>query len=55
VVANARLLDKATGEASYWQEMEPVVVRGRTERTRIARPVDGGDRDGDVPHDPAGE
>ncbi|HET7684387.1 MAG TPA: adenylate/guanylate cyclase domain-containing protein [Marmoricola sp.] len=55
VVANARLLDRATGEASYWQELEPVVVRGRTEQTRIARPVDGGDRDGDVPHDPAGE
>lgn len=40
VVANARLLEKAGAEASYWQELEPVVVRGRSEPTRVARPRD---------------
>lgn len=39
VVANARLVGLAGSEASYWSELEPVVVRGRTDPTPIARPV----------------
>lgn len=39
VVANARMLALAGEEARHWVELEPVVVRGRTEPTLIARPV----------------
>jgi adenylate cyclase len=39
VVANAALLDAAPEEAAHWQLLEPVVVRGRSEPTRIATPV----------------
>jgi adenylate cyclase len=40
VVANARLLAQAAGEATQWTELEPVVVRGRSEPTLIARPTE---------------
>ena len=39
VVANACLLEAAGDEAERWVELEPVVVRGRTEPTRVARPA----------------
>jgi adenylate cyclase len=39
VVANAALLDAAPAEAGHWQLLEPVVVRGRSEPTRIATPA----------------
>jgi adenylate cyclase len=47
VLANGRLLEVAGGEASYWEMLEPVVVRGRSEPTPVARPG----HDGDVSHD----
>jgi adenylate cyclase len=39
VVANADLLDAAPDEAAHWRLLEPVVVRGRSEPTRIITPV----------------
>lgn len=36
VAANSRLLAAAGREADYWQEVDPVVVRGRSEPTPIA-------------------
>jgi adenylate cyclase len=39
VVAQAGLLAACADEAAYWQELEPVVVRGRTEPTRVATPL----------------
>ena len=38
VVANARLLEDAGAEADHWMQLEPVVVRGRSEPTAIAAP-----------------
>jgi adenylate cyclase len=39
VVANATLLDTAPEESDHWRLLEPVVVRGRSEPTRIATPL----------------
>lgn len=39
VVAQAGLLDAAGAEASYWTQLDPVVVRGRTEPTYVATPL----------------
>jgi len=38
VVANAGLLDNAGHEVAHWEEIDPVVVRGRSEPTRCAAP-----------------
>jgi adenylate cyclase len=40
VVANAQLLSKAGDEAQHWVEHTPVTVRGRTEPTYLAVPID---------------
>jgi len=40
VVANARLLGNAGDEAEHWVEHTPVTVRGRTEPTYLAVPID---------------
>jgi adenylate cyclase len=37
VLANARLLEGAGDEASYWEQAQPMVVRGRSEATTLAR------------------
>ncbi|WP_182379497.1 adenylate/guanylate cyclase domain-containing protein [Nocardioides sp. WS12] len=44
VLARGDLLDAAGDEAAYWTQLEPVVVRGRTEPTPIATPTSGDER-----------
>jgi len=39
VVAEAGLLEACAEEGAYWTELDPVVVRGRTEPTRVATPL----------------
>jgi adenylate cyclase len=38
VVANARLLESANAERDHWVEIEPVLVRGRSDPTQVATP-----------------